>query len=163
MTVCPRSPSALQALLNSSQKYHDAMDNFKDYGVEVSDVKIVLPQMMKQKDKAVAGLTSGIEGLFKKYKVSPRAVAMTNMHSLCCQVFHTPILPFPFARSGTCTRVSPLMQVSYVKGWGSFSGPNDIDVALLDGGNQTVSGKNIIIATGSEVTPLPNIPIDEER
>ena len=46
------------------------MDNFKDYGVEVSDVKMVLPQMMKQKDKAVAGLTTGIEGLFKKYKVS---------------------------------------------------------------------------------------------
>lgn len=58
--------------------------------------------------------------------------------------------------------ISP-MQVSYVKGWGSFSGPNDIDVALLDGGNQTVSGKKFIIATGSEVTPLPNIPIDEER
>lgn len=60
----------MQALLNSSQKYHDAMDNFKEYGVEVSDVKMVLPQMMKQKDKAVAGLTSGIEGLFKKNKVN---------------------------------------------------------------------------------------------
>lgn len=46
------------------------MDNFKEYGVEVSDVKMVLPQMMKQKDKAVAGLTSGIEGLFKKNKVN---------------------------------------------------------------------------------------------
>ena len=45
------------------------MDNFKEYGVEVSDVKMVLPQMMKQKDTAVAGLTSGIEGLFKKNKV----------------------------------------------------------------------------------------------
>lgn len=110
-----------KALLNSSQKYHDAMDNFKEYGVEVSDVKIVLPQMMKQKDKAVAGLTSGIEGLFKKNKVT------------------------------------------YVKGWGSFKSANDIEVALLDGGNQTVSGKNIIIATGSEVTPLPGIPIDEEK
>ena len=54
-------------------------------------------------------------------------------------------------------------QVTYVKGWGSFKGPNEIDVALLDGGNQTVSGKNIIIATGSEVTPLPGIPIDEEK
>lgn len=110
-----------KALLNSSQKYHDAKDNFKEYGVDVSDVKIVLPQMMKQKDKAVAGLTSGIEGLFKKNKVT------------------------------------------YVKGWGTFKGPNEIEVSLLDGGNQTVSGKNIIIATGSEVTPLPNIPIDEER
>jgi len=55
------------------------------------------------------------------------------------------------------------VQVTYVKGWGSFKGANEIEVALLDGGNQTVSGKNIIIATGSEVTPLPGIPIDEER
>ena len=56
-----------------------------------------------------------------------------------------------------------LVQVSYVKGWGSFTSANDIDVAMLDGGNQTVSGKNIIISTGSEVTPLPGIPIDEEK
>ena len=55
------------------------------------------------------------------------------------------------------------MQVTYLKGWGSFKGAHDIEVALLDGGNQTVRGKNIIIATGSAVTPLPGIPIDEER
>lgn len=55
------------------------------------------------------------------------------------------------------------MQVSYVKGWGAFKSANEIEVALLDGGSQTVSGKNIIISTGSEVTPLPGIPIDEER
>ena len=71
----------MQALLNSSQKYHDAMDNFKEYGVEVSDVKIVLPQMMKQKDKAVAGLTSGIEGLFKKNKVNSSFPAFVCMPS----------------------------------------------------------------------------------
>ena len=59
--------------------------------------------------------------------------------------------------------VLTLLQVTYVKGWGSFKSANDIEVALLDGGNQTVSGKNIIIATGSEVTPLPGIPIDEEK
>lgn len=83
--------SALQALLNSSQKYHDAMDNFKDYGVEVSDVKIVLPQMMKQKDKAVAGLTSGIEGLFKKYKVSShpqRVIAMITSPACIAKCSH---------------------------------------------------------------------------
>lgn len=73
----------MQALLNSSQKYHDAMDNFKEYGVEVSDVKIVLPQMMKQKDKAVAGLTSGIEGLFKKYKVSSHLNASCSLIAKC--------------------------------------------------------------------------------
>jgi len=74
----------LQALLNSSQKYHDAMDNFKEYGVEVSDVKMVLPQMMKQKDKAVAGLTSGIEGLFKKNKVNCLLLDANN--TLACSL-----------------------------------------------------------------------------
>lgn len=76
--VCTRSTLALKALLNSSQKYHDAKDNFKDYGVEVGDVKMVLPQMMKQKDKAVAGLTSGIEGLFKKNKVCPNSTLLRS-------------------------------------------------------------------------------------
>lgn len=55
------------------------------------------------------------------------------------------------------------MQVTYVKGWGAFKSENEIEVSLLDGGKQTVSGDKILLATGSEVTPLPNIPIDEER
>lgn len=59
----------MQALLNSSQKYHDALKSFSDYGVEVDNVRFVLDKMMAQKDKAVNGLTSGIEGLFKKNKV----------------------------------------------------------------------------------------------
>lgn len=61
--------TCMQALLNSSQKYHDALDNFSSYGVEVDNVRFVLDKMMQQKDKAVNGLTSGIEGLFKKNKV----------------------------------------------------------------------------------------------
>ncbi len=60
------------------------MDNFKEYGVEVSDVKMVLPQMMKQKDKAVAGLTSGIEGLFKKNKVNCLLLDANN--TLACSL-----------------------------------------------------------------------------
>jgi len=54
-------------------------------------------------------------------------------------------------------------KVAYVKGWGTIKGPNEVEVALLDGGSQTVSAKNILIATGSEVTPLPGVPVDEER
>lgn len=56
-----------------------------------------------------------------------------------------------------------LSQVTYVKGWGAFKSENEIEVSLLDGGKQTVSGDKILLATGSEVTPLPNIPIDEEK
>lgn len=35
----------------------------------VENVQIDLKKMMAQKDKAVTGLTKGIEGLFKKNKV----------------------------------------------------------------------------------------------
>lgn len=54
-------------------------------------------------------------------------------------------------------------QVEYVKGWGKLAGTGQVDVALLDGGSSTISTKNIIIATGSEVSPLPGLTIDEER
>jgi dihydrolipoamide dehydrogenase len=45
--------------------------------------------------------------------------------------------------------------VTYSKGWGKFAGPNDIDVDLIDGKKETISAKNIIIATGSEPNSLP--------
>ncbi|GAA6017146.1 hypothetical protein JCM10207_002550 [Rhodosporidiobolus poonsookiae] len=54
-------------------------------------------------------------------------------------------------------------KVDYIKGAASFSSPTNIDVALLDGGETQVSGKNVIIATGSEVTPFPGIEIDEKQ
>lgn len=67
----------------------------------------------------------------------------------------------------TCPSIQPCIrppiQVEYVKGWGTIKGPNLIDVALLDGGSRTLAAKNIIIATGSEVTPLPGVTVDEER
>lgn len=53
--------------------------------------------------------------------------------------------------------------VDYIKGTASFASATDIDVELLEGGNTQISGKNIIIATGSEVTPFPGIEIDETQ
>nr|AQT27098.1 putative dihydrolipoyl dehydrogenase [Nilaparvata lugens] len=53
--------------------------------------------------------------------------------------------------------------VEYLKGEGSFASENDIKVSLNDGGETTVRGKNIIIATGSEATPFPGLEIDEKR
>lgn len=53
--------------------------------------------------------------------------------------------------------------VDYIKGAGSFVDANTVKVDLLDGGEQTVRGKNIIIATGSESTPFPGLNIDEKR
>ncbi|WWC67694.1 dihydrolipoyl dehydrogenase [Kwoniella pini CBS 10737] len=53
--------------------------------------------------------------------------------------------------------------VDYIKGEASFASPSKINVNLLEGGETQVEAKNVIIATGSEVTPFPGIEIDEER
>jgi len=50
--------------------------------------------------------------------------------------------------------------VDYFKGKGSLSGPNGVNVALTDGGAKSLDSKNILIATGSEVTPLPPVPVN---
>lgn len=51
-------------------------------------------------------------------------------------------------------------KVDYFKGKGSITGPNGVSVALTDGGDKILESKNIVIATGSEVTPLPPVPVD---
>jgi dihydrolipoamide dehydrogenase len=55
-----------KALLNSTHKLHEAQHTFKEMGIETGEVSMNFPQLMKTKDKAVGGLTSGIEFLFKK-------------------------------------------------------------------------------------------------
>ena len=56
-------------LLNFSENFHKAK-NFTNIGIEVGEVKLNLSKMMKNKDKAVADLTKGIEFLFKKNKIT---------------------------------------------------------------------------------------------
>lgn len=53
--------------------------------------------------------------------------------------------------------------VEYIKGTGAFADEHTVQVNLNDGGETTVKGKNIFIATGSESTPFPGLNIDEER
>lgn len=54
-------------------------------------------------------------------------------------------------------------KVDYIKGTGSIVSEHEIKVNLLDGGETSVKGKNIIIATGSEATPFPGLEIDEVK
>ena len=56
-------------LLNFSENYHKAK-NFEKIGIEIGSLKLNLPKMMKNKEKAVTVLTKGIEFLFKKNKVT---------------------------------------------------------------------------------------------
>ncbi|MDG1438252.1 MAG: dihydrolipoyl dehydrogenase [Emcibacteraceae bacterium] len=53
-------------------------------------------------------------------------------------------------------------KVDYVEGRGKVAAAGKVDVELNAGGSQTLNTKNIVIATGSEVAPLPGIEIDEK-
>ena len=48
-------------------------------------------------------------------------------------------------------------------GTGRIAAPGRVEVTADDGGNQTIEAKAIVIATGSDSTPLPGVEIDEER
>ena len=107
-------------LLNLSENFQKAK-NFSKVGIEISDIKLNLDKMMKNKDKAVTVLTKGVEFLFKKNKVS------------------------------------------YFKGFGSFVSDKKIKIKGSDNKESEIEGENIIIATGSEPSKMPNINFDEER
>ncbi len=59
-----------KSLLNLSELYHKAKNNFDNLGIEIKDIKLNLKKMMANKNKSVQVLTKGIEFLFKKNKIS---------------------------------------------------------------------------------------------
>ena len=59
-----------KALLEASELYKMAQHHLAEYGVGVEGVKLDLATMMKRKEGVVAGLTSGIAGLFRKHKIT---------------------------------------------------------------------------------------------
>ena len=54
-------------------------------------------------------------------------------------------------------------KVDYVKGWGRIDGAGKVVVKAEDGSETVLETKNIVIATGSEPTPLPGVTIDNKR
>ena len=54
-------------------------------------------------------------------------------------------------------------KVDHFQGKGQIKGPGQVEVTGPDGKTQTLTTKNIVIATGSEPSTLPGIEIDEER
>ena len=53
-------------------------------------------------------------------------------------------------------------KVTWIKGAATFKNATTLNVALNDGGKESVTAKNIIIATGSEPVSLPGVEIDEK-
>ena len=111
-----------KSLLNATHKLKEANVDFARYGIEGGDKCTAnFEALMAAKEKAVKGLTAGIEGLFKMNKVQ------------------------------------------YVVGEGSIQKDKSVAVKLNNGKAETLKTKNIIIATGSDPTPLPYLPFDEEQ
>jgi dihydrolipoamide dehydrogenase len=59
-----------KALLESTERFHEAQTSFAAHGIRISGVTADLPAMLDRKDKIVATLTRGVDGLFKKNKVT---------------------------------------------------------------------------------------------
>lgn len=53
-------------------------------------------------------------------------------------------------------------KVVHVNGYGKITGKNQVTATKADGSTQVIDTKNILVATGSEVTPFPGITIDED-
>lgn len=59
-----------KALLESSEKFHEAKDEFHRHGIEVGGLKLNLATMLSRKDQVVTALTRGIDALMKKNKIT---------------------------------------------------------------------------------------------
>ncbi|MCA0235034.1 MAG: dihydrolipoyl dehydrogenase [Bacteroidetes bacterium] len=58
-----------KALLDSSEHYHNAEKTFKTHGINIKDLKVDMPQMIKRKKEVVLENNKGIEFLMKKNKI----------------------------------------------------------------------------------------------
>lgn len=59
-----------KALLDSSEKFHKALHDFGDHGIETGSVKINIAAMMARKDRIVKELTDGLNYLMTKNKIT---------------------------------------------------------------------------------------------
>ncbi|MCL4641881.1 MULTISPECIES: dihydrolipoyl dehydrogenase [Olivibacter] len=59
-----------KALLDSSEHYHNANKHFAEHGINLSNLKVDLKQMIKRKNGVVEQTTGGITFLMKKNKVT---------------------------------------------------------------------------------------------
>jgi dihydrolipoamide dehydrogenase len=58
-----------KAMLDSTEHFHNAAHNFKEHGIDISEPKANLPQMIKRKAAVVKANVDGIAFLMKKNKI----------------------------------------------------------------------------------------------
>ncbi len=58
-----------KALLDSSEHFHNAKEKFTEHGIELKNLKVNLPQMIRRKNEVVEQTVGGINFLMKKNKI----------------------------------------------------------------------------------------------
>ena len=59
-----------KAMLDSSEHFHNAQHTFSEHGIQLSNLKIDLPQLVKRKNEVVKQTVGGIDFLMKKNKIT---------------------------------------------------------------------------------------------
>lgn len=59
-----------KALLDSTEHFHKAQEQFKEHGIEIGNLELNMPQMIKRKREVVEQTVGGVDFLMKKNKVS---------------------------------------------------------------------------------------------
>ncbi len=67
------------------------------------------------------------------------------------------------SNTGGVTFLFKKNKIDAIQGTGKIAAPGKVEVTGEDGSTQTLEAKNIVIATGSDVAPLPGIEIDEKK
>jgi len=134
-----------KAMLHASEYFEAAAGGaMARLGVEVTP-KLNLEAMHGQRLDAVKQLTGGIEFLFRKNKVTWLKGFATFVDP------HAPVSP------GGSRDLVPQAERQRPEA-PAYAGAHTVKV-----GDQTVSAKNVVIATGSAVTPLPGVEVDNAR
>lgn len=58
-----------KALLDSSEHFHKAQEQFSEHGIKLKDLEVDMPQMIKRKREVVEQTVGGIDFLMKKNKI----------------------------------------------------------------------------------------------
>ena len=126
-----------KALLDSSEHFALARDKFALHGIEIDPPRLNLAAMQARKDDVVKKLTDGVAYLFKKNKIT----LFTGSASL----------KGPDAEGMQQVAVEQIFQLSFPNG----------DQQPVEA-PQLLRAAKVLLATGSEPIPLPNIPFDGE-
>lgn len=122
-----------KALLDSSEYFALARDRFGGHGIEIPPPTLNLGRMMARKDDVVKKLTDGVAFLFKKNGVRL----------------------FPGTGSLAGKGADGMHRVE-VKGGDRGPGTGD------RGNPETLTGRRVLLATGSTAVALPGLPFDGE-